>query len=198
MLEGSVLVLNRSWVAVHIAPVRRALTLLYIDAARVVHPHDYSLHTFESWVTLSQNGLGGRYLHTPRTRIRVPEVVLLNVFNGFVRREVRLSRQGIVERDRHTCQYCGAELPRTKLTLDHVLPQSRGGIESWENLVLACLPCNVRKGNRTPEEAKMPLLKKPSKPAWLPQMGRRVPDDQLAVWRRFVDAKQWGLQPTGS
>lgn len=192
MLEGNVLVLNKSWTAVHIAPVRRALTLLYMGAARAVHPHDYSLHDFDDWLVLSQDGLGGRYVHTPNVRIRIPEVILLTLFNGFIRHEVRFSRHSIFERDKGHCQYCGKHFPKSQLTLDHVLPQSRGGGESWENLVLACLPCNVRKGNRTPDEAGMPLQRRPSKPAWMPHFGARVPDDQLEVWQRFVESSRWG------
>ncbi len=187
MADSRVLVLNRSWMAVNIAPAKRALSLLYIGAARAIHPEDYSLHDFEDWVILSQNGLGGRYIHTPTTRIRIPEVVQLNLFNGFIRREVSFSRQNIYERDHSTCQYCGKRLQRSQLTIDHVLPQSRGGGDSWGNLVVACLKCNVKKGSRTPEEAHMPLTRKPFKPAWIPHHGARLPDDLLSVWKQFVD-----------
>jgi len=188
-LDDHVLVLNRSWVAVHIAPVRRALTLLYLGLARAVHPTEYSLHEFDEWLELSQDGLRGRYIHTPTLRIRVPEVILLKEFNGMIRHEAKFSRHSIFERDRNTCQYCGKTLPRSQLTLDHVLPQSRGGLETWENLVVACMRCNVRKGNLTPEEAGMTLLRKPCRPAWLPRFGARLPNDHLEVWRRFIDTK---------
>ena len=193
MLNGHVLVLNRSWTAVHIAPVRRALTLLYLGLARAVHPNDYSLYGFDDWVELSQDGLGGQYIHTPTLRIRVPEVILLKRFNGFVRYETRFSRHTIFERDGNTCQYCGKHFAKSQLTIDHVIPQSRGGVDSWANLVVACVPCNVRKGNRTPEEAGMILLRKPGRPAWMQHFGARVPDDQLLVWQRFVDTKHWHL-----
>lgn len=194
MLNASVLVLNKSWVAVHITPARRALGLLYLGAARAVHPLDYSLYDFDDWVELSQDGLGGRYIHSPTTRLRLPEVILLNHFNGFVRHEARLSRLSILERDRYRCQYCGRVMPRSRLTIDHVIPQSRGGVESWDNLVAACMDCNVRKGSRTPEEAQMPLLRTPRRPAWLPRFGSRIPDDQLRIWRRFVvDGSPWRL-----
>lgn len=191
-MDGHVLILNRSWTAVHIASVRRAMSLLYIGAANAVHPKDYSLHDFDAWLVLSSNGMGGRYVHTPSLRIRVPEVVVLKGFNGFIRREVRFSRQSIFERDNHTCQYCGTQLPKSQLTIDHVVPQSRKGADTWENLTVACVPCNVRKGNRTPDEAGMRLLRPPSKPAWVPNFGKRVPEYQLEVWRRFVDTKHWG------
>lgn len=106
MFEGNVLVLNKSWAAVHIASARRAMTLLYVGAARAVHPNHYSLHDFEDWVEPVADGLGGRYMHTPNLRIRVPEVILLTLFNGFIHHEVRFSRQeSIFERDKGTCQY---------------------------------------------------------------------------------------------
>lgn len=194
MLTGHVLVLNKSWAAVHVASVKRAVSLMYTGMARAVHPRDYTLHDFDSWLDLSRDGLGGRYIHTPTLRVRVPEVVLLAEFNGFVRHEARFSRSSIFERDRNICQYCGEVYPKSQLTLDHVHPQSRGGGESWENLVVACVKCNVHKGNRTPEEANMPLLRKPVRPKWLPRFGMRVPDDQLQVWRRFVDMRFWHAQ----
>lgn len=175
MLDGHVLVLNRSWVAVHITPLRRALTLMYVGLARAVHPKSYALYDFSAWCELSQSANGGRYVHTPTMRIRVPEVIQLKVFNGYVRHEVRFSRHSIFERDRGVCQYCGKRFSRSHLTIDHIIPQSRGGADSWDNLVLACLACNVRKADRTPDEANMPLLKHPVKPAWMPHFGARVP-----------------------
>lgn len=186
MLDGQVLILNRSWVAVHIASVRRALSLLYLGAARAVHPREYSLHDFDEWLELSKDGLGGRYVTSPNLRVRIPEVVQLVWFNGFVHQEVRFSRSTLFERDHATCQYCGKRLGRSQLTIDHVVPQSRGGSDTWENLVLACHACNVKKANRTPDEAGMPLLRRPGKPAWMPLLGARVPHEDLAVWQRFI------------
>lgn len=179
--------------AVHITSAQRALTMLYVGSARAVHPKDYSVHEFEDWVELSQDGLGGTYIHTPNIRIRVPEVVQLVYFNGFVRHEVRFSRHNIFERDGATCQYCGCQLPKSQLTIDHVLPQSRNGGESWENLVIACVTCNVKKGNRTPEEAGMPLLRRPFKPAWMPHLGGRISRNQRESWQRFLDVSKWEL-----
>jgi 5-methylcytosine-specific restriction endonuclease McrA len=111
-----------------------------------------------------------------------------------VRREVRFSRRNIFERDSNTCQYCGRRFSKSDLTLDHVVPRSRGGRDSWENLVLACVNCNVRKGNRTPEEAQIRLVRKPTKPAWLPTFGARIPREQFVSWQRFVDAAYWDAE----
>lgn len=191
MLSGQTLVLNRSWVPVHVTPARRALTLVYIGHARAVDPKTYNLYDFESWLDLSQTGNGEfRYAHTPSFRVRVPDVILLNIFNGFIRHEVRFSRQSIFDRDGTTCQYCGKRFSRSRLTLDHVVPTSRGGADTWENLVVACHACNVRKADRTPDEASMPLIRKPKKPAWFPHFGMRIPRDQVQVWQRFVEGPQ--------
>lgn len=191
MVEGQVLVLNKSWVVVNVASVRRAMALLYQDLARAVHPEDYSLYDFNDWCDLSELQKSSRMISTPTREIRVPEVILLNAFNGFFHREVRFSRRNIFERDKHTCQYCRKKLSKSELTIDHVVPQSKGGQDTWENLALACVKCNVRKANRTPEEAHMPLLKKPAKPAWLPAMGIKIPTGQLSTWQRFIDTAYW-------
>ena len=194
MLDAQVLVLNHSWVAVNVTPVKRALALLFQDNARVVHPGDYTLYDFEGWCELSRmrdNFETGRYINTPRMQIRLPEVILLTVFNGFVRREVRLSRRNIFERDGHRCQYCGKRFSKQDLTIDHVLPRSRGGKDTWANLVLACVKCNLNKGSKTPGEAHMRLLKAPAVPRWLPRFGIQIPKDELLSWQRFVDLAYW-------
>ena len=194
MTDGQVLVLNKSWVAVLVASTRRALSMLYQGLARAVHPLDYSLYDFDDWCELSQFVESGQFIHTVTFRIRIPEVILLKGFNGFVRHEVRFSRRNIFERDKNTCQYCGKRTPKADLTIDHVIPRSRGGYDAWENLVLACMACNVKKANRTPEEARMPLVRRPVKPAWLPQLGARVPNSQLMSWQRFIDTAYWDVE----
>ncbi len=198
MLDAQVLVLNKSWVAINVTSLRRALLLLFNDQARVVHPEDYSLYDFEDWCDLSRMEPGfaesGRYVNTPSMRLRPPEVIVLTAFNRFVKREVRLSRKNIFERDQSTCQYCGKRHAKSDLTIDHVMPRSRGGRDTWDNLVLACVRCNVKKGNRTPLEAHMPLLREPGKPKWLPKFGTAIPRESLESWQRFVDLAYWNTE----
>ncbi|MDH3251552.1 MAG: HNH endonuclease [Ignavibacteria bacterium] len=91
-----------------------------------------------------------------------PSIVRLAVYVRVPFKKIILSRKNILRRDGHRCLYCGrGDIP---LTLDHVVPLSRGGEESWENLVCACVKCNNRKGDRTPEEASMPLRRRPMRP----------------------------------
>jgi 5-methylcytosine-specific restriction endonuclease McrA len=103
-------------------------------------------------------------------------------------RAVRLSRDNIFLRDDHTCQYCNKRFPVKELTLDHVMPVSRGGGKSWENLTTACHPCNRKKGNRTPAEAHMPLLSRPTKLAWSPTFDVQVKTEKVDVlWAPYLD-----------
>lgn len=194
MLNAYVLVLNKSWVAVNVAPAKRALTLLFQGHARVVHPKDYGLYDFDAWIEFSRVNDGvpaKRYIYTPSNRVRLPEVIVLNAFNGFYSPEVRLSRRNIFARDKSVCQYCGRKFHRVDLTIDHVIPRSRGGLDTWENLVLACSGCNLKKRDRTPEEAQMPLIRKPVSPRWLPRFDTPLPKEELHSWKRFVDLAYW-------
>jgi len=193
MLSANVLVLNRSWVAVHIATVRRALSLVYRDAARVVAPETYATYDFESWKELSQ-AAQGNFIRTVNFRIKVPEIIVLNSFNDFYRKDVKFSRRNIFERDRNTCQYCGRRFSRMDLTIDHVIPRARGGTDSWGNLVLACVKCNVRKGDRLLEEAGFTLIRRPTKPAWIPHLGVKLGAVRLKSWEKFVNMAYWDVE----
>ncbi len=108
---------------------------------------------------------------------------ILRLYNRHkAEKRVRFSRYNIFWRDSFQCQYCRAKLPGSKLTLDHVLPQSRGGKSNWENLVTCCSACNVKKGDKTPEEAHMKLLKKPKQPSWSPQLCLRLKKNDPQDW----------------
>jgi len=192
-LDSSVLVLNRSWIAVHVADVRRAISLVYRGVARVVKPDDLSTYDFDDWKELSR-AAEDRYIRSVNFKLIVPEIIVLNMFNGFIRKKVRFSRRNIFERDRNTCQYCGGRFNKADLTIDHVVPRSRGGHDTWENLVLACVKCNVRKGDRTPEEAGIRLIRKPRKPAWVPYLGTKLHGMRRERWPEFVDTAYWNVE----
>lgn len=102
-----------------------------------------------------------KVIRTVNDEYSYPSVIRLRRYINLPYAKIVLSRRNIMKRDRHTCQYCGT---KSDLTLDHVLPRSRGGADSWENLVTACNQCNVKKGNRTPDEASMPLDIEPYRP----------------------------------
>ncbi len=166
MLDTGVLVLNRVYQPVHITSVRRAFSLLYQGVAKAID-EQFQLFDFESWAALSAAGHADA-IHTVDRAIRVPRVIVLLAYEHLPKTRVRFSRFNIYARDDNTCQYCGRRYKRADLNLDHVVPRSRGGSTSWENVVCSCVPCNLRKGGRTPDEARMRLLRLPKKPRWSP------------------------------
>jgi len=193
-LNAPVLVLNRLWQAIHICSVPRALGLVYRGRARVVREDDgaYEVFSFEEWCA----DTAGRHDNEPRLHsvtlcVRRPQVILLGTFDRLPRPEIRFSRHQVFVRDRFTCQYCRQRLDHALLNLDHVIPRHRGGETSWTNVVTSCHPCNHRKGNRTPEEAGMPLLRAPRKPRWHPFPELRHQPAVEPAWRHFLESTGW-------
>src|SRR5690606_15955538 len=105
-----------------------------------------------------------RRIQTVTTSYDFPSVIRLRKYARVPYKNLVVSRRNVLKRDGHRCQYCGKS---DDLTIDHVLPRSRGGVDTWENLVAACNRCNHRKGNRTPQEAGMVLARPPFKPNYL-------------------------------
>lgn len=194
MLETGVLVLNRVYQPVHITSVRRAFTLLYQGVAKALD-EQFQLFDFESWSALAAAGQDS--VGTVGRRIRVPRVIVLLAYEHLPRARVRFSRFNIYARDENTCQYCGRRFRRAELNLDHVVPRSRGGSTTWENVVCSCVRCNLRKGGRTPEEAGMRLLRQPTRPRWTPTFRSRARRALYREWRPFLsfaDAAYWNAE----
>jgi len=141
-LHQPVLVLNASYEPINVCAARRALILILKGVASAEEHAPLAVHSFNRSLAL-------------------PSVIRLLEYRRIPQQSRSLSRKNILLRDRYTCQYCHRTMPSIELTLDHVQPRSRGGGSSWENLVACCHPCNNRKGNRTPDEAGMKLLKIP-------------------------------------
>jgi 5-methylcytosine-specific restriction endonuclease McrA len=195
MIATNVLVLNRVYQPIHVTSVKRAFSLLYQGIARAVD-REYRTFDFESWADLAAV-VGEDSIGTPHRRIRVPRVILLVAYEHLPKARVRFSRLNIYARDNNTCQYCGKKLPRNELNLDHVIPRALGGITSWENVVCSCVPCNLRKGGRTPESAGLSLLRRPTRPRWTPLF--RAPAKKLyyTEWLPFLsraDLAYWNTE----
>jgi 5-methylcytosine-specific restriction endonuclease McrA len=190
VLQRPTLVLNRSWQPVNVATVERALTLLWNETARVVDPHDYQMFTWEDWAQMTPKE-GESFVQAVRSRIRAPEVIVLHDYDRVPSASVTFSRRNIFKRDHYVCQYCGDQLGGEDLTIDHILPRSRGGASSWENCVLACLACNKQKADRTPEEAKMKLRKPPVRPKWNPLFVAH--NVRIESWAKFVSEAYWNV-----
>jgi 5-methylcytosine-specific restriction endonuclease McrA len=141
-LHAPVLVLNASYEPINVCAARRAIVLVLKGVAMAEEEN-------------------GHFLHAARVAMRVPSVIRLLEYRRIPHQTRALSRKNILLRDRNTCQYCSVALASGELTLDHVIPRSRGGSSTWENLVACCHPCNRRKGNQTPIEAGMKLGREP-------------------------------------
>jgi 5-methylcytosine-specific restriction endonuclease McrA len=163
-LDLPVLVVNRFFQPVQITTARRAFLLLYGGAALAIDEAG-DLHDFSAWRRLPVRDRDDR-LPIIDGALRVPRVLHLRRYERVRRPTIRLTRKNVMLRDGHQCQYCARRPAVRDLNIDHVLPRSRGGPDSWENLVTACRPCNLRKGWRTPEEASMRLIRTPVPPRW--------------------------------
>jgi 5-methylcytosine-specific restriction endonuclease McrA len=192
MLNDPTLVLNRSWVAISTTTVRQAMTLVCRGAARVIHPVTCKAHDFQSWSDLKV-AANEPHIRTVHLKIRIPEVIVLTHNDCMPRRTVPFSRRNLYRRDHSRCQYCGKRRSTADLSIDHVLPRSRGGRTTWENCVLSCIPCNVRKGNRPPAEAGMALVKHPARPTWTPYLAIATAH-RRASWAQFVSDQYWNAE----
>lgn len=200
-LTSSVLLLNRHYCAVRVVTARRALTLLYQNHAEVVAVEDgkYLSYDFDDWVSVSQFKAQFEperhdWIRTVRFQIAVPKIVRTLIFDRLPRAEVKLSRRNLFARDGNRCQYCGKKFPPSELTIDHVLPRSQGGKTTWDNVVCACVRCNVAKGGRTPEQARLKLVSVPRRPRRSPVLTVKLSDSKYASWKQFVDFAYWNVE----
>ena len=142
-LNGNVtLVLNASYIPLAVCSSKRALCLYFLDKIDIIHNYN-------------------DYAHSPSMKVKIPSVVKLKRYVKHNNLDVVLNRKNLLVRDNFSCQYC---LSKSHLTVDHILPKEKGGSDTWENLIIACSPCNSKKGNRTLKEANMKLMKQARKP----------------------------------
>jgi 5-methylcytosine-specific restriction endonuclease McrA len=196
--------LNRIFAPIHVIDVRRALSLLVTGAAEVVDTTDPHLATYDfaSWRELSElkealERERHEWVGLVRGRVAAPTVIRLTKFDRHRRSGRRgkgpvvpLNRRNIYHRDGNMCQYCGRRHPSSELSLDHVQPRSRGGGDTWENLVCACTSCNAKKADKTPKEAGMRLIRPPRALKTAAQLIRV----QHASWAQFVDEAYWNIE----
>ncbi|MEO1995038.1 MAG: HNH endonuclease [Planctomycetaceae bacterium] len=194
-LCAPVLVLNRMYMAVHVLSARRAFCLLCKGTAEVVNNEQgtFMAYDFEGWrrkSTLQAESrweqAGEDWVCTVNFAIRVPRVIRLLTYDRVPCSTVKFNRRNIFLRDEHRCQYCRQRFRGKMLSLDHVVPRSCGGPTTWENIVSACLKCNVRKGGRTPREAGMSLLRQPVRPKNNPLLARKVVELEYESWSTFL------------
>jgi 5-methylcytosine-specific restriction endonuclease McrA len=201
-LDASVLVLNKMFMAVHVIGVRRAFCLLCKDLAEVVTLEDgqFATYSFSSWAEVSAfkaklfKHEDEDWVRTPTAEIQAPRVIRLLAYDKVPRQTVKFNRRNIFARDHNQCQYCGRKFPTSELSLDHVIPRSQGGATTWENIVCACVDCNVRKGGRTPRQANVTLIRKPEKPKRSPVLNMKLTQKKYQSWQSFLDSAYWSVE----
>lgn len=184
-LSTPTLVLNKVWFPINIVPGSKGICMLFEGTAEAICTDTYMAHTFESWVDFSATLEEGRFVTSPSVRIKVPDVLVLKDYDRVPKMRAKLSRHNIYRRDAYTCQYCGEEFRRADLTIDHVLPRSKGGITSWTNCVAACLPCNASKADRTLDKCGHRLLRAPFEPDGR-HMASMLAGHARPEWDKFI------------
>ncbi|MBV8424829.1 MAG: HNH endonuclease [Candidatus Eremiobacteraeota bacterium] len=162
---NDVLVLNFTYEALNITTFQRAVKLIFSGKAEIVHGRD-------------------RVLCSPTWELRMPSIIRMLYYIRRPMQKVALTKKNVLLRDDYTCQYCGVRGERM-MTVDHVVPRSRGGPSTWENLVCACMRCNNRKNNRSPQDSNMKLQRRPKTPKYIPwiQIRRNTFPDE---WHKFL------------
>jgi len=206
-LSANVLVLNKYYQAIRVINVRRAFSMLCREMAEVIHietdaatgKSQWLNLKFDDWRELSEIKREFEpeqydWIHTVRFQIAVPRIIRLLGYDKLPRQDVKFNRRNIYARDSSKCQYCGRKFPTTDLSLDHVVPRSQGGKSTWDNIVCCCIKCNVKKGGRTPEQARMHLITKPVKPKRSPVINIRLADERYGSWKQFLDNAYWTVE----
>ena len=167
-VEISVLVLNASYEAINVCNLRRAMKMVFKGTAQTEEVSDVEINT-------------------PSTAVKVPHVIRLVRYVHVPRSVVKFSRRNVLVRDQYTCQYCRKEFPTVQLTLDHVVPISRGGETTWENVVTACKKCNNKKGSKMLYETQLKLARQPKTPSILTylQLNRHFRGCHPS-WRKYL------------
>jgi|TARA_B100000959_G_scaffold130905_1_gene137256 5-methylcytosine-specific restriction endonuclease McrA len=162
LLSRAVLVLNANYAPMMVCTAKRAICMEYLDKVDILANYNDKIHS-------------------PTITYDLPSVIKIKDYVRYDNLSVDLNRKNVIARDEHICQYCG--ISKIPLTIDHVTPKGRGGIDSWENLVAACKPCNQKKGDRMPDEVGMALKRNPKRP------------NRLYYFQRFVKEQQKDWHP---
>jgi len=185
-LNQHVLVLNKGYVAIGTTTVREAIILMSRDSAEGLCTSTFMTYTWDDWVSDKTNLPAVKhYIRTSSLAVPAPEVIRLTNYNDIHRTTVKYSSKGVYRRDNYTCQYCNQRKKTEELSIDHVLPQSKGGKTNWLNCVTACFPCNNKKSDKTLEQAGLKLARQPFRPKWNPVIHIRdelIPDS----WKSLI------------
>lgn len=182
-LNTKCLVLNRSYFPVGFCSVRDSFKYIAEEIADILDENLQS-YDYDTWHSLEVED-GDDYVGVVDKKIKVPRIVRLKEFNKVPNNVIRFNRKNLYLRDRYICQYCARKFPTGTLSMDHVIPRSRGGQTNWNNIVTSCIICNTRKGNKTPEEARMNVIRKPYAPRYMDLGSQFFDGKKYKEWDAF-------------
>jgi len=182
VLDRLVLILNKNWTPIRIKDVKKAILLICRERAVFVDENNYELYNWEEWLKIIPEKEG---ISTTKGLVKIPEIVLLIEYGKVPVKTPKLTKRNIFIRDEFTCQYTGKKVSMKEANTDHVIPVSKKGKSTWENMVVSTKKINSFKGNRTPEEAGLKLLKKPKRP----KGSQLLIDPRIKIpesWKKFI------------
>lgn len=184
----NVLILNKHWIPINTTTARHSFSLMYSDHAKGIMVEEDKVVPLEwnEWVGLKVNE-NDRKVKTVKGFVKIPTVIVLNHYDKIPRQTIKFTQKNLWERDNFTCQYTGKKITKLTGNIDHVIPKSQGGKTSWENCVLAHKEINARKADKTPEQAGLKLIKKPSAPRFMPVSFYIRNKDEIEDWNLFLN-----------
>lgn len=208
----NVLVLNSHSVPINVISVLKAVHKVMSGRARFYDAATYKTYDFEGWVENWEDAIkeakiasDRRVLSAANCGLVVPEIIICTEYGGIgykvSHRKPKFSRANVYRRDKNTCQFCGHKFRTEDLTIDHVKPKSKGGKLEWTNVALACTPCNNRKGDKTPEQAGMRLIRRPFRPTGedlkrspMESLRYKIGRNPPKTWEQFIGKMYWNVE----
>jgi 5-methylcytosine-specific restriction endonuclease McrA len=184
----NILVLNRAYIPVHIIDWKKAISLIYQESAKPLD-RDLITYSFNEWLEFSKDYINKDYpkVNTVNNQIAIPEIIILKNYDRLPIRDVKFSRQTLFERDNFKCYLCNESFERKDLTIDHIVPRSKGGKTSWENTISCCKSCNYLKGDKDLSQLNLKPFFMPKKPRWISPLNRVSSNSSLESWTKFMD-----------
>lgn len=202
VLNNSVLMLNKSFLAVNTCSIQKAIKLVQKERAQIVSTADtfgtaaHIPYTWEEWSMIKAVNTN-KVLRTHNKEIIVPEIIRLCYHDKPLRNHITYSRINIFKRDHFTCQYCGAKPGTQFLNIDHVIPRCKGGQTTWENVVLSCFSCNTLKGSSLMHEVRSSKFPKGMSLAVMP-VRPKARDIKFSIkhksWKEWLDSTYWNIE----
>lgn len=161
-MKYSVLILNKSYAPIFVTSFKKAVILLFKNKAKILEANSYNTYEWEEWI--KQDICGYKKIKTPHKELNVPEIIILKDYDKIQKKRILLNKKNIYKRDQGKCQYCSKFLSFKESTIDHIKPRSKNGKCSWDNCVISCVKCNLKKGDNLLNECGMRLINEPKIP----------------------------------